>query len=320
MKIFDIKFISATIITLLLLVCVFVTNQDHKSYALTNLNVPEITNFAKSPIEDGALKVDLKSNNTGTNYSYELVNLEENQVNVLSGNATSYTYQNLDEGLHKIQVRVCTNDKKNYSCSNYSPQKSFELKEEDSEPEGEPETEEPEDDYSDVEDEPTSVVAVKLSTTSYVYNGSVKTPAVTVVESGETLTKNVDYKVTYPSGRKNIGTYTVTVTGMGSYKFTIKLSFVINPPATSINSKTAKKTSIKVVVNAKKGGVNYQIGYKKNSASSYKTVNSSSTTKTISSLTKNTKYNLKVRTYKKVGSKTYYSAWSGASSITTKKK
>ena len=52
-----------------------------------------------------------------------------------------------------------------------------------------------------------SVKTVKLSDTSYVYNGKVKTPSVTVKDSaGKTLKEGTDYDVTYASGRKNAGT------------------------------------------------------------------------------------------------------------------
>ena len=324
MKIFDKKIISAVFITLLLLVCVFASNQN-KSYALTNLNVPEITNFAKSPIESDAIRIDLKSNNTGSNYSYEIINVTTGESTMLSGSATNYTFQNLEPGVYKVQIKACTTDVDKWSCSGFSPEKSFELKEEE-----EPEIEDEVDTTEEVEEDPDEgaefeeeeldpVIAAKLSTTSYVYNGKAKKPSVTVTEDGEKLTNKKDYKVTYPKGRKSIGTYTVTIKGAGDYSFTIKLNFVINPPATKIKSKSAKKTSITAKFTSKKGGVKYQLGYKKSSASTYSTANSSSTKKTISKLSKNTTYNLKVRTYKVVKNKTYYSAWSSVTSIKTKK-
>ena len=52
----------------------------------------------------------------------------------------------------------------------------------------------------------------KLSATSYTYNGKVKTPIVTVKDSaGNKLKKNVDYTLSSSSGRKNVGTYKVTI-------------------------------------------------------------------------------------------------------------
>lgn len=47
------------------------------------------------------------------------------------------------------------------------------------------------------------VSTIKLNAASYVYNGKVRTPAVTVKDAaGNILTKNKDYKVTYSAGRK----------------------------------------------------------------------------------------------------------------------
>lgn len=44
-----------------------------------------------------------------------------------------------------------------------------------------------------------------------------------------------------------------------------------------------------------------------------------STSKTITKLTKNKKYYVRVRTYKTVSKTNYYSGWSGAKAVTIKK-
>ena len=75
----------------------------------------------------------------------------------------------------------------------------------------------------------------KLSTTTYNYNGKVKMPTVTVKDSaGKVLKKNTDYTVTYASGRKNVGTYKVTVKMIGKYSGTKTLTFKINPVKISL--------------------------------------------------------------------------------------
>ncbi|MBQ2759970.1 MAG: hypothetical protein IJE93_09400, partial [Clostridia bacterium] len=57
-----------------------------------------------------------------------------------------------------------------------------------------------------------------LSATSLTYNGGVRTPTVTVKDSeGNVLKKGTDYTVTYASGRKDVGTYKVTVKMIGNY-------------------------------------------------------------------------------------------------------
>ena len=69
---------------------------------------------------------------------------------------------------------------------------------------------------------------VTLSKSSYNYDGKTKKPDVTVkTKSGGKLVKGSDYKVTYSSGRKNAGSYQVTVTGIGNYTGTVKKTFKI---------------------------------------------------------------------------------------------
>ncbi|MBR5452299.1 MAG: hypothetical protein IKV36_04830, partial [Clostridia bacterium] len=83
------------------------------------------------------------------------------------------------------------------------------------------------------------VTSFKLSATSYTYNGKVRTPSVVVKDSkGNTLKKGTDYTVTYASGRKNVGTYKVTIKMKGNYSGTKTLTFKINP----IKSTTCKFT------------------------------------------------------------------------------
>ena len=87
----------------------------------------------------------------------------------------------------------------------------------------------------------------KLSATSYTYNGKVKTPTVTVKDSaGNKLKKDTDYTIKYASGRKNAGTYKVTVTLKGKYSGKKTLTFKIK-----------KVTSSKVTAKASKNVLAY---------------------------------------------------------------
>jgi hypothetical protein len=67
----------------------------------------------------------------------------------------------------------------------------------------------------------------------------------------------------------------------------------------------------------------YQIQYSTSSKfTSYKTVTiskNSTVSKTVSKLTANKKYYVRVRTYKTVNGKKIYSSWSAAKNVTTKK-
>lgn len=164
---------------------------------------------------------------------------------------------------------------------------------------------------------------VILSATQYVYNGYAKKPAAKVKNSAGAVMSSSNYTVSYPSGRKYVGKYTVTVKFKGNYTGSLKASFVINPMSTSVSSISAKSKGF--TVRWKKQATQtsgYQIQYATNSKfTNSKTVNvskNSTTSKTISKLSSKKKYYVRVRTYKTVNSKRYYSSWSLEKSITTK--
>ena len=167
--------------------------------------------------------------------------------------------------------------------------------------------------------------SVKLGATSYTYDGKVKTPTVTVKNAaGKVLKKNTDYTVTYATGRKNVGTYKVTVKFKGNYTGTKTASFVINPPKTSLTSVVAGSKRFTAKWTKKSTQVTgYQIQYA--TSSSFKSAKTVSVTsyKTVSKLVKSlkgkTRYYVRVRTYKTVGKTKYYSSWSTYKKVTTKK-
>ncbi|MBR3968348.1 MAG: CHAP domain-containing protein [Clostridia bacterium] len=164
----------------------------------------------------------------------------------------------------------------------------------------------------------------KLSATSYTYNGKVKTPIVTVKDSaGNKLKKNVDYTLSSSSGRKNVGTYKVTIKMKGKYSGTKTLTFKINPAKTNVSKLTAGKKSITVNISKKSTQVSgYQVQYstsKKFTSAKTKTISSYKTTKyTLKSLSAKKTYYVRVRTYKTVNGKKYYSGWSTYKYIKTK--
>ena len=102
---------------------------------------------------------------------------------------------------------------------------------------------------------------VTLSPTSYYYDGTAKTPAVTVKDGSTILTKDTDYTVSY-SHDTNAGTATVTITGKGSYTgFTTK-TFTINPKSISSASVTLSPTSYTYDGTEKKPSVTVKDGTK----------------------------------------------------------
>ena len=76
-----------------------------------------------------------------------------------------------------------------------------------------------------------------LNTTSYVYDGKAKTPAVTVKDGSKTLANGTDYTVSY-SSNVNAGTATVTITGKGNYKNSKSLTFKIEPGSENASKQT----------------------------------------------------------------------------------
>ena len=165
---------------------------------------------------------------------------------------------------------------------------------------------------------------VVISKTSYSYDGKIKTPTVTIKnQSGGKLTNGLSYTVTYSSGRKNVGTYKVTVKLKGNYSGTKTLTFNIIPKAASINKLTAGSKSIEVKLNRSlQQSTGYQIQYSTGKDfAKYDTKTISDYQKnstTIKNLKDKKTYYVRVRTYKTVGDKKYYSNWSTAKSIKTK--
>ncbi len=165
---------------------------------------------------------------------------------------------------------------------------------------------------------------IRLSETSYIYNGKAKKPSVTVKGSNGKTISSKYYTVTYAKGRRNVGKYTVTIKFKGKYSGTVKKTFTIMPKATSISKLTPGKK--KFTVKWKKQATQttgYQIQYSTSSKfKSPKTVTvskNSTTSKTIAKLKAKKKYYVRIRTYKTVNGKKIYSSWSKSKSVTTKK-
>ena len=167
--------------------------------------------------------------------------------------------------------------------------------------------------------------SVKISATAYTYSGGVKTPSVTVKDAnGNALHNKTDYIVQYASGRKNVGTYKVIVTFKDNYSGKKTLSYTINPKGTAISSLSKSKKAFTAKWKKQSAQTSgYQLLYSTNSKfksrNKYVTVSSYKTTsKTIKKLAAKKKYYVKIRTYRSVSGKKYYSGWSAAKTVVTK--
>jgi len=165
---------------------------------------------------------------------------------------------------------------------------------------------------------------VKLSKTQYTYNGKAKKPGVTVKYGSIELKSGTDYSVSYKNNI-NAGTAKVVIKGKGKYTGSINKTYKIVPKATAISSaKSMKKGNLTVQwkkVTVQTSG--YQIQYARNSRFTSgrvsKTLSSNRTVKMIrSGLKSGRKYWVRVRTYKTVNGKKYYSAWSKVKTVTVK--
>lgn len=163
---------------------------------------------------------------------------------------------------------------------------------------------------------------INLSTSTYLYNGKARKPGVTVTTPGGAVIPASNYTVTYAKGRTDVGTYKVTVTFKGNYTGSKTVSFTIVPPKTTL-SLVAGKKAITVNIAKKSAQVTgYQIQYATNknfTKAAQKTIGSYKTTKyTLKSLAAKKTYYVRVRTYKTVSGKHYYSGWSTAKAVKTK--
>jgi hypothetical protein len=121
-------------------------------------------------------------------------------------------------------------------------------------------------------------------------------------------------------------TVTIKVAANGIYKAaTKKITVTVNPTKTSISKVTntkGKKLTISWNKNTVATGYQIQYSTKKTFLSVSRTMTikkNSMTSKTITGLTKGKKYYVRIRTYKSVSGKKYYSGWSMAKNIKVSK-
>ena len=172
-----------------------------------------------------------------------------------------------------------------------------------------------------------STLSYKLEYTKTTVNNKVQTPAVTVKDAaGKTLVIDDDYEVTYATGRKAIGKYSVKITMKGNYSGSKTLYFYILPMATStvktsLGTGTSGYDDVTVKWDIVTGAKGYNLYYKKASASKWTKVDcGTKRTYTKKNLSDGVKYQFKVVAYWKDGSKKIESLKSKTSSIYTLKK
>lgn len=165
----------------------------------------------------------------------------------------------------------------------------------------------------------TQVSGIKNKT----YTGKSQTQSITLRLLGMTLRNGSEYKARY-SSNKAVGTAKVTITGTGNYSGSVTKTFKINPKGTSLTK--VKKGKKSFTAYWKKTSKTYTTGYqvqysksKKFTKAKTKTVTSyKKKSKKVTKLSKKKTYYVRVRTYKTVKGKKYYSAWSKYKKVKTK--
>ena len=168
---------------------------------------------------------------------------------------------------------------------------------------------------------------VSLSKTVFTYSSKGREPGITVMSNGKTLVEGQDYTVTYKHNR-TVGNAKMIVKGIGYYCGSITKVFKINPRGTSIAK--LKGTEKAVIVKVKKqaakmsasriSGYQIQVAEDNSFTKGKKTVKIKGYAhclKRVNKLKKYKEYFVRVRTYKTVNGKNYYSLWSDIETIIT---
>ncbi len=154
------------------------------------------------------------------------------------------------------------------------------------------------------------------------FTGKTITQNVTVKVGNTVLKNGTDYTVSY-SNNKKVGKATVKITGKGKYGGVITKTFKINPAKQEIQKLTAKSKVFFVDWAQKGSATGYEVQYATNSkftgAKKVTITNNKTDKATVSKLSANKKYYVRVRSYTTVGGTKYYGAWSAVKNVTTKK-
>lgn len=151
---------------------------------------------------------------------------------------------------------------------------------------------------------------VKLSKSTYIYDGKAKKPSVTVTLSGKTLKKGTDYNVTY-AGASQLGNATVHITGTGKYTGTISRTYAIKLATPTFSVSSTRNGEAVVSSRLVTGAGGFQIEYQNKTTKKWGTKTVSSAKGTITGLAAGKDYLFRVRAYAKRSGTTYYSSYSG---------
>lgn len=143
--------------------------------------------------------------------------------------------------------------------------------------------------------------SVKLSASTYTYDGGKKTPQETVTYAGKKLEKGTDYTVSYTNNIQ-IGTASVKITGEGNYTGSISANFKIVFGSVKLTSIKTSYNALTVNWSKVPGAEKYVIYRSTKKNSGYKALKTITGNSTVSykntGLTTGKTYYYKVRAYK----------------------
>lgn len=169
-----------------------------------------------------------------------------------------------------------------------------------------------------------------ITAKSVTLNQSTKKTSIFTAETdGKITLKSSNSKIVKVSGTKIIpvapGKVTLTITaarGQDYEKASKKISVTVRPLTTSkLSLKSTAKKQATVSWTARKSISRYQIYYSRRSDmknAKHITAKSSAKSAVLKNLTSKKKYYVRIRTYKTVSGKKYYSTWSSVKSVTVK--
>ena len=155
------------------------------------------------------------------------------------------------------------------------------------------------------------------------YTGKTLSPSIEIYLNDGTKLSKSKYSITCSKTIKNVGKYTLMLS-VDQYKpMKVKVKLIVKPPKTAIKTLSAKDKGFRLTWKKKTKQVDgYQLQYSLKSSFSnskkVKVTSNKANAETVLNLKSGKTYYVRIRTYKKVGSKTYYSSWSAKKKVKTK--
>ena len=158
-----------------------------------------------------------------------------------------------------------------------------------------------------------STVSFSIAKKAMTYAGKALKPKV----KANGLTQGTDYSVSYKNNNA-IGKAQAIVKGMGAYTGKKTIYFTIKPAKSAIAKATPGKKKIIVKIKAVSGKAKYLVAFKMKGKKAWSKTKTSKVKLVLKKLNSGKKYTVKVRAFKTVKGKTYYGAWSNATTVKVK--